>query len=291
MKRELTIPSTWGATGEQSQGLLVSSRRILERNQTAPATAGAEAQGWPAPNPGPSGTHRNRVCASDRFGLEDVTKGTWLRQRRELLATAARLDEIGGLGRGASAPSERAWPPRRDRPESSDYRQTVGARCFWGVHTGPNPTDRGKNGCKRHLIVEAQGLPLVVRTTPANVNDAIPALALLDLIPWIKGPTGRCRYRPSTFQGDAAYGTPTNLQGAKTRGITALKARPGQRKAGQQHGSGLGRFRYVIERTLAWFGYNRRLKICYERTGKHFQAFHDLAAGLICARRLASCRF
>jgi hypothetical protein len=141
------------------------------------------------------------------------------------------------------------------------------------------------------LIVEAKGLPLVVRTTPANVNDAIPALALLDLIPCIKGSTGRPRYRPSIFQGDAAYGTPTNLQGTKARRITALMARPGQRKAGQQHGSGLGRFRYVIERTLAWFGHNRRLKVCYEKTGAHFQAFHDLAAGLICARRLASCGF
>ena len=139
--------------------------------------------------------------------------------------------------------------------------------------------------------MDAEGLPLIVRTTPANVNDAIPALALLDLIPWIKGTSGRPRHRPAIFQGDAAYGTPTNLQGTKARGVTALMARPGQRKAGQHHGSGLGRFRYVIERTLAWFGHNRRLKICYEKTGKHFQAFHDLAAGLICARRLASCRF
>ena len=139
--------------------------------------------------------------------------------------------------------------------------------------------------------MDAEGLPLIVRTTPANVNDAIPALALLDLIPWIKGTRGRPRHRPTIFQGDAAYGTPTNLQGTKARGVTALMARPGQRKAGQQHGSGLGRFRYVIERTLAWFGHNRRLKICYEKTGEHFQAFHDLAAGLICARRLASCRF
>jgi len=41
----------------------------------------------------------------------------------------------------------------------------------------------------------------------------------------------------------------------------------------------------VVERTLAWFGNFRRLKLCYERTGEHFQAFHDLAASVICARK------
>ena len=30
----------------------------------------------------------------------------------------------------------------------------------------------------------------------------------------------------------------------------------------------------------------RRLKLCYERSGAHFQAFHELAACLICANRI-----
>jgi len=50
-------------------------------------------------------------------------------------------------------------------------------------------------------------------------------------------------------------------------------------------GSGLGRFRYVVERTLAWFGHCRRLKLCHEKDGSYFQAFHDLAAVLICPRK------
>jgi transposase len=43
--------------------------------------------------------------------------------------------------------------------------------------------------------------------------------------------------------------------------------------------------RHVVERTLAWFGYWRRLKVCYEKTGAHWQAYHELAASLICFRR------
>jgi len=55
---------------------------------------------------------------------------------------------------------------------------------------------------------------------------------------------------------------------------------------GSPHGSGLGKTRYVVERTLSWVSYNRRLKLCYERTGEHFRAFHVLAACVICTNRL-----
>ncbi|MBB6442143.1 hypothetical protein HNQ78_001897 [Phycisphaera mikurensis] len=40
------------------------------------------------------------------------------------------------------------------------------------------------------------------------------------------------------------------------------------------------------ERALAWFGNDRRLKVCYERTGSHFQGMHDLACLTICHRRM-----
>jgi len=122
----------------------------------------------------------------------------------------------------------------------------------------------------------------VVQTGPANVNDHKPALELLDAIPPIRAPRGRPRYRPAVFQGDAAYGVAENIAGTIARGIKSALAPRGKHK----HGSGLGRTRWVIERGLAWFGFERRLKFCYERIGAHFQAFHDLAAGLICARKL-----
>ena len=40
-----------------------------------------------------------------------------------------------------------------------------------GEHTGPNPTDRAKKGCKRHLISDGVGIPLVVQIGPANRRD------------------------------------------------------------------------------------------------------------------------
>jgi putative transposase len=40
-----------------------------------------------------------------------------------------------------------------------------------GDETGRNPTDRGKRGCKIHLLVDQQGAPLSVHLTAANEHD------------------------------------------------------------------------------------------------------------------------
>ena len=105
---------------------------------------------------------------------------------------------------------------------------------------------------------------------------------MLDNLPTVKKPRGRPRWKPVSLVGDAGYGFPALIAAVASRRIVPLLAERGR----QLHGSGLGWFRCVVERTLAWFGTFRRLKLCYERRGNHFQGFHDLAAAVICARRL-----
>lgn len=56
---------------------------------------------------------------------------------------------------------------------------------------------------------------------------------------------------------------------------------------GEPHGSGLGRVRYVVERTIAAVHQNRRLKVRYERRADIHQAFLTLACIKICWYRLA----
>ena len=51
-----------------------------------------------------------------------------------------------------------------------------------GPRVGPNPTDRGKNGVKRSLLVEASGGPLGVVVAGANVPDFKLLEATLDAI-------------------------------------------------------------------------------------------------------------
>lgn len=81
--------------------------------------------------------------------------------------------------------------------------------------------------------------------------------------------------------GDRAYGSAHNIGETRDRGIRSRLARPQA-----EHGSGLGVFRYVVERSLSWFNHYRRLRMCYEKIGAHFQGFHDLAAAIMCARKL-----
>jgi hypothetical protein len=131
------------------------------------------------------------------------------------------------------------------------------------------------------VISDAAGIPLLVCTTPANVRDEQPLLAMLDAMPAVRMPRGRPRRKPGRLVGDRGYGFKATIAEVVQRRIGPLLAR-----RGSGHGSGMGRVRYVIERTLSWIGNYRRIKLCYERTGAHWQAFNELAACLICANRV-----
>ena len=123
----------------------------------------------------------------------------------------------------------------------------------------------------------------MVITTPANTRDDQVALPLVVNMPPIAGRRGRRRTKPQALQGDAGYGSADLVTLVKWLGIKPILAPLGK---AQPHGSGLGKTRFVVERTLSWFGNFRRLKLCYERCGEHFQAFHELAAAIPCVNRV-----
>ena len=120
-----------------------------------------------------------------------------------------------------------------------------------------------------------------MHTTPANVRDDQAALKVVAAMPPIRQPRGRPRRKPKSLLGDRGYGFPALILAIVAMGIISLLA-----PRGAAHGSGMGRRRYVVERTLAGFGHCRRIKFCYEKCGEHFQAFNELAAILLCHRRL-----
>jgi transposase len=112
-----------------------------------------------------------------------------------------------------------------------------------GTLTGPNPTDRAKRGSKRHLICDGQGVPLAVRLTGANRNDSQEALALVDAVLPLQGKRGR----PVSVLGDRRYDAAAIRHGLRARHLLPLLA---MRRT--KNGSGLGRWRWVVERTFAW---------------------------------------
>ena len=150
-----------------------------------------------------------------------------------------------------------------------------------GEQTGPNPTDRAKRGSKRHLICDGRGVPLAVRLTGANRNDSQEALALVDAIPPLHGERGRPRQRPDCVLGDRGYDAAAIRRGLRARHIVPLLA---MRRTG--HGSGLGRWRWVVERTFAWLSQFRRLRVRYDKRADIHEAFLSLGCALICWQSL-----
>jgi transposase len=94
---------------------------------------------------------------------------------------------------------------------------------------------------------------------------------------------GRPRRRPDCVTGDRAYDYPTHRRQLRRRGIRAEIAR-----RATAHGSGLGRYRWVVERTFAWLHQFKRLLVRYDRRADVHEAFLALDCCLVCYRRLRS---
>jgi len=58
-------------------------------------------------------------------------------------------------------------------------------------------------------------------------------------------------------------------------------------RRGTRHGSGLGKVRWVVERTVSWLKGLRRMRVRYDRLGVVRDAFTTLAASVICFNILA----
>ena len=97
-------------------------------------------------------------------------------------------------------------------------------------------------------------------------------------MPPVRQGRGRLCKRPGELHTDKAYDLPRCRRALHKRGI-------GERIAwrGIESSERLGRHHWVVERTLAWFS-RRRLTIRYKQRADIFEAFHHLAATLICWR-------
>jgi transposase len=98
-------------------------------------------------------------------------------------------------------------------------------------------------------------------------------------------PLGRSRpadrppwqFRPKTLLADRAYDSKKHRKALRERGITPRIA-----KRGTGHGSGLGKERWIVERTISWLHANRRLDRRYDRRNDIHEAFLIIGCALIC---------
>lgn len=88
-----------------------------------------------------------------------------------------------------------------------------------------------------------------------------------------RGQRGHPRRRPDQVQGDRAYDLEPHRRALRSREIKPVLA---QRLT--EHGSGLGIYRWVMERTLSWLRQFHRFRFRYERRADIPEAFLSLGA-------------
>lgn len=147
--------------------------------------------------------------------------------------------------------------------------------------TGPSPVDRARTGSKHHLLCDAGGIPLAISLTGGQRNDVTQLLPLVDGVGPVRGRRGRPRQRPDRVLADRGYDHDKYRRLLWARGVKPVIAR-----RGTDHGSGLGRERWVVERTFAHLHNFRRLRTRWERDPDLHLAFLHLACAAICQRAL-----
>jgi transposase len=144
-----------------------------------------------------------------------------------------------------------------------------------GDLVGPNPTDRAKMGSKYHIAINGDGVPGACRVTAANVPDTLLFerlfLAALGVMA-----------RIGTVYTDKGYDAERHRQLCR-----ACKVKPFIHKRGRLHGSGLGRYRWPVERTLSWLLENKRLGLRYDRCDFIIQSLLQAGCIFLVATRLA----
>lgn len=148
-----------------------------------------------------------------------------------------------------------------------------------GPVAGPNPTDRGKPGVKHTLLVDRHGVPLALRTAGANASDHRQILPITLAFPKVGGKPGRPQQLPDHLYADRGYDSDSTRALLRWLGIE-----PHIAKRWTAHGSGLGKVRWVVERTVAWVKGLRRMRVRWDRLPDVQAAWNALAMCVICFR-------
>lgn len=165
---------------------------------------------------------------------------------------------------------------RDPEPETAAIDSQTVPTNHQGAESG---VDGGKNvkGRKRHIVVCSMGLLLAVSVTAANLNEGTHAPRLLGKLS--KQTTGRLRtvYADNKYHCAAVHEWHHD-PGVKYRVVVVKRE---------------GRLfkllpkRWVVERTYAWMGYNRRLSKDYERTTSSSEAFCHISMIHLMLRRIS----
>lgn len=126
-----------------------------------------------------------------------------------------------------------------------------------GEKTGPNPTDRAKEGVKRSVLTEAHGVPVGLEVAPANRHDCKLVRSTLKSVP-IRRPRPT-RNHPQNLCQDRGYDYDEVRALDRAFGYTVHIQARGQEAQAIKRQAGFKARRWVVERTGSWMNRFRRI--------------------------------
>jgi putative transposase len=152
-----------------------------------------------------------------------------------------------------------------------------------GEATGPNPTDRGKLGTKRSLLVDGRGVPLSVVPAGANINDfkllekTIRSIRIDRPEPSDDAPQNLCL--------DKGYDNRQSRRIAIEEGYVAhIRSRGEEKREKTAHTDYKAR-RWVVEVAHSWLNRFRKILVRFEKKSETHLGLLHFACAYIALKR------
>jgi transposase len=232
----------------------------------------------------PLGCHRSRIpdcvvfgklvrvlifgCAYWRIADEECS-ATTLRRRRDEWIEAGVMDALEEMAREAY-----------DRAIGLELADVAVDCCVTkapsgGEKAGRSPVDRGKQGIKRSMVVDGEGIPLGVVAAGANRHDSPLLAPTLDALRTLGGLP-----EPVSVHLDRGYDSKPTRRLLEERGLAGVISEKGR-------SAPLGTTkRWVVERTNSWTNAHKKLVWCTERRGRVIDFWIALSNAVIIVARL-----
>lgn len=233
----------------------------------------------------PLGCHRSRIpdrvvfeklvqilvfgCAYWRIA-DQTCSATTLRRRRGEWIEAGVMDRLEEMAREAY-----------DRAIGLDLSDVAVDCCITrapcgGEKAGKSPVDRGKQGIKRSMMVDSEGIPLGVVAAGANRHDSPLLAPTLEVLRTLGGLP-----EPVSVHLDRGYDSKLTRRLLEERGLAGVISERGR------SAPPLGTTkRWVIERTNSWTNAHKKLLWCTERQGRVIDFWISFSNAIIIVGRL-----
>ena len=135
--------------------------------------------------------------------------------------------------------------------------------------SGKNPTDRGKRGVKKSVVVDKNGAPLAVHVGAANTHDSQLLMLTINQL-------NMTFEKTAIIAADSAYDSKILRKKCSEKNIALISSV--NKRRDKKRTSYTPNHRWIVEQTFGIFHWKRGLKTCWTKTQESFLAFVQLVA-------------